>query len=92
MAEARKTVRGAKPRLDANYWKLWVATVVSNIGDGVGVIAYPWIASSVTRNVLLIAGIGLAQQLPWLLFALPAGVITDRYDRRKLMVMMDVVR
>jgi len=92
MAETRNPARRARPRFDANYWKLWVATVVSNIGDGVGAIAYPWIASSVTRNVLLIAGIGLAQQLPWLLFALPAGVITDRYDRRKLMVMMDVVR
>ncbi|VAV95579.1 hypothetical protein MNBD_ACTINO02-3012 [hydrothermal vent metagenome] len=92
MAETRNPVRRARPRLDTNYWKLWVATVVSNIGDGVGAIAYPWIASSVTRNVLLIAGIGLAQQLPWLLFALPAGVITDRYDRRKLMVTMDVVR
>jgi MFS family permease len=82
----------SKPRLDANYWKLWVASVVSNVGDGVGAIAYPWIASSVTRNGLLIAGIAIAQRIPWLVFTLPAGVITDRFDRRRIMVLMDVIR
>ena len=41
---------------------------------------------------MLIALIAVAQRLPWLLFSLPAGVITDRVDRRKLMVAMDVVR
>lgn len=81
-----------KPRFDANYWKLWTASVISNVGDGIGFVAYPWIASSVTRNVLLIAGIGIAQRLPWLVFTLPAGVITDRNDRRKLMVSMDLIR
>ncbi|VAV95588.1 antibiotic efflux protein [hydrothermal vent metagenome] len=81
-----------KPRLDTNYWKLWTASVVSNVGDGIGTIAYPWIASSVTRNGLLIAGIAIAQRLPWLVFTLPAGVITDRFDRRKIMVLMDVIR
>ncbi|HMJ79205.1 MAG TPA: MFS transporter, partial [Iamia sp.] len=34
----------------------------------------------------------VAQRLPWLLFTLPAGVITDRVDRRKAMIAMDVVR
>ncbi len=81
-----------KPRLDANYWKLWTASVISNVGDGIGAIAYPWIASSVTRNGLLIAGIAIAQRLPWLVFTLPAGVITDRFDRRKIMVLMDIIR
>ena len=92
MAETKHQESRTKPRFDANYWKLWVASVISNLGDGIGIIAYPWIASSVTRNPLLIAGIGVAQRLPWLVFSLPAGVITDRYDRRKLMVMMDFTR
>ena len=79
-------------QLGANYWKLWVASVVSNLGDGVAQIAYPWLASAVTRDPLLIALIAVVQRLPWLLFTLPAGVITDRTDRRKLMVAMDVFR
>jgi MFS family permease len=75
-----------------NYWKLWVASVVSNLGDGVAQIAYPWLASAVTRNPLLVAIIAVVQRLPWLVFTLPAGVITDRLDRRKIMVVMDAVR
>jgi MFS family permease len=81
-----------KVRLGANYWRLWFASVTSNLGDGIAAIAYPWLASAVTRDPILIALIAVAQRLPWLIFTLPAGVITDRVDRRKLMVSMDVVR
>jgi MFS family permease len=41
---------------------------------------------------LHIALVGVATRIPWLLFSLPAGVITDRADRKKLVVAMDVVR
>ena len=51
-------------------------------GDGMGLIAYPWLASAVTRNPLLIGLVSVANRLPWLVFSLPAGVITDRVDRR----------
>jgi MFS family permease len=78
--------------LGSNYRKLFAATTISNLGDGVGVIAYPWLASAITRNPLLIALVGVVQRLPWLLFTLPAGVITDRNDRRRLMVGANAVR
>jgi len=86
------TEKPARVRLSLNYWKLWIASVTSNLGDGISAIAYPWLASAVTRDPLLIALITVAQRLPWLFFTLPAGVITDRVDRRKLMVAMDVIR
>ncbi len=79
-------------RLGPNYRKLFAATTISNLGDGVGMIAYPWLASAITRNPLLIAVVGVVQRLPWLLFTLPAGVITDRNDRRRLMVGANAVR
>jgi MFS family permease len=81
-----------KIKLGPRYWRLWGASVISNLGDGVGVIAYPWLASAVTRNALLIALVAVVQRLPWLVFTLPAGVITDRVDRRKLIMSMDVLR
>jgi MFS family permease len=81
-----------RPRLGRNYRRLFTASVVSNLGDGVAVVAYPWLGSAVTRNPLLIALIAAAGRLPWLVFTLPAGVITDRVDRRRAMVTMDVVR
>lgn len=81
-----------KPRLGPQYAKLWTASVISNLGDGIGFVAYPWLASAITRDPLLIALIFVAQRLPWLVFTLPAGVITDRVDRRRLIVLMDVLR
>lgn len=82
----------SKIALGARYWRLWTASVISNLGDGIATIAYPWLASAVTRNGFLIGLIAVAQRLPWLIFTLPAGVITDRVDRRKIMVSMDIVR
>jgi MFS family permease len=81
-----------KSKLGRAYWKLWSATAVSNLGDGVSAIAYPWLASAVTRSPILIAVAGFASRLPWLVFTLHAGVITDRFDRRKLIVGMDLIR
>jgi hypothetical protein len=79
-------------RLSPNYWKLFTASAVSNLGDGVSVIAYPWLASALTRNPIHIAAVAVITRLPWLLFSLPAGVITDRVDRRRLAAWMDVAR
>ena len=78
--------------LGRSYWKLWLATAISNLGDGVSMVAYPWLASAVTRSPILIAAAGFASRLPWLIFTLHAGVLTDRFDRRKLIVGMDFLR
>ena len=79
-------------KLGPSYWKLWTATAISNLGDGVSMVAYPWLASAVTRSPILIAAAGFASRLPWLIFTLHAGVLTDRFDRRKLIVAMDFMR
>ena len=78
--------------LGGDYWKLWAGSVISNLGDGVAQIAYPWLATLITRNPALIAGVALAQRLPWLVFSLHAGAIVDRGDRRQLMVWMNTIR
>lgn len=78
--------------LGGSYWKLWSATAISNLGDGVSMVAYPWLASAVTRSPILIAAAGFASRLPWLIFTLHAGVLTDRFDRRKLILAMDFLR
>ena len=79
-------------KLGSSYWKLWTATAISNLGDGVSMVAYPWLASAVTRSPILIAAAGFASRLPWLIFTLHAGVLTDRFDRRNLIVAMDFMR
>jgi len=90
----RSRGRGADPasKLGRNYRALLASSTISNLGDGIALIAYPWLASAVTRNAVLIALVAVVQRLPWLLFSLPAGVITDRMNRRTLMVSANVVR
>lgn len=81
-----------KTKLGASYWKLWSATTISNLGDGIVAIAYPWLASAVTRSPLLIALSAVFSRLPWLIFTLHAGVITDRFNRKRIIVAMDTLR
>ncbi len=79
-------------RLPSSYHKLFAASALSNLGNGVSTIAYPWIASSITRSPLLLSIIGLMASLPWLVFSLPAGVFIDRFARRSVIVFTDVLR
>lgn len=66
--------------------------MVSNLGDGTSAIAYPWLASTLTRNPVLIAGVAVATRLPWLAVSLHAGAVVDRSDRRVLMVATNTAR
>ena len=82
----------ARPRLSSAFWRLWTASTISNLGDGVLLVALPLLASRLTRSELSIAFIGVAAALPWLLFSLPVGAFVDRIDHRLLMVRADVFR
>ena len=79
-------------RLSPAYWRLWTASTISNLGDGVFLVALPLLASRLTRSELSIAFIGVAGALPWLLLSLPVGALVDRIDHRLLMVRSDVFR
>jgi MFS family permease len=75
-----------------NYRLLFAAGALTNLGDGMIVLALPWLATLMTRDPLAIAAVAAAGRLPWLFFALPAGVIADRVDRRKLIARADLLR
>ncbi len=78
--------------VNKNYRLLFTATAVSNLGDGISALAFPWLATLITRDPMLIALVAAATRLPWFLFAIPAGVITDRANRQRLMVRADILR
>jgi MFS family permease len=78
--------------LGPDFAKLWTANAVSNLGDGVTLVAGPLLAATMTRDPRLVAGLAVAQRLPWLLFALVSGALVDRLDRRLLMVRVDAAR
>ncbi|WP_084957365.1 MFS transporter [Thermoactinospora rubra] len=78
--------------LGRNFTKLWAASAVSNIGDGIMTAATPLLVASLTDDPLLVGLSVFAGQLPWLLFSLISGVYVDRLDRRRLIVAVNLVR
>ncbi len=76
----------------ARFWRVWTASTVSTLGDGVRYVAFPLIAAALTRDPRSIALVAAVGFLPWLLFGLVGGALADRFDRRVLMWTIDVGR
>jgi MFS family permease len=85
--------QGQEPgRLGLPFWQLWSASTLSNLADGLVKIALPLVTVTLTDSPALVAGVAFAVMLPWLLFALPAGALADRVDRRIAMVTANLAR
>ncbi|GAB3520952.1 MFS transporter [Arthrobacter monumenti] len=89
--ESTQAVQAAG-RLGAPYWRLWGASGLSNLADGILKVALPLVAIQFTQSPSLIAGLAFALTLPWLVFALPAGALADRFDRRRIMLGANALR
>jgi MFS family permease len=85
-------LRPASARLGPAFTNLWVATLASNLGDGIARTAMPLLAARLSSDPLLISGIAALAMLPWLLFALPSGIAIDRMDRRRALAVAQAVR
>lgn len=82
----------ARRGLGRDFRAVWAAVLISSTGDGMFITAFPLLAARLTTDPVLIAGVTIAQRLPWLLVSLFSGAIADRMDRRRLMIGADVVR
>jgi MFS family permease len=69
---------------------LWFGTSVSSLGDGLAMAGLPLLAATLTASPLLVAGVLTIQSVPWLVLALPAGVLADRWDRGRVMVLANL--
>jgi MFS family permease len=67
------------------------ASASAYAADGIRAVALPLLAVALTRDPALVAGLGVAQSLPFLVVALPAGLAADRVDRRRLLVVINSV-
>lgn len=84
--------RSSRPGLGKAYWRLLSSAGLSDLADGITKVALPLVGIAFTRSPVLIAGLSFAVTLPWLLFALQAGALADRLDRRKAMLCANCAR
>ena len=82
----------APARLGRSFRWLLSATVVNNIGDGVAISAGPLLVASQTRDPLLVSMALLSEYLPALLFGVVGGAAADRFDRRRMVVFVNLGR
>ena len=79
-------------RLPRAFWWLWTSSAAANLADGVLKTALPLVALTFTTSPAAVAGLALALSLPWLVVALPAGALVDRWDRRATLLVADGAR
>ncbi|WP_405020806.1 MFS transporter [Kitasatospora sp. NBC_00070] len=81
------------PAPSTAFWRYWAASTVSNTGSAVTVIALPLIALTVLdATALQVTLLAAAGQISWLLLSLPAGVVAQRIELRRLQVTLDLLR
>lgn len=82
----------APRRLGSGFRWLLSATVINNVGDGVVIAAGPLLVASQTRDPFLVSLALLSEYLPMLLFSIIGGVAADRFDRRRMVVVANLLR
>ncbi|MFB9203712.1 MFS transporter [Nonomuraea spiralis] len=79
-------------RLGTGFRWLLASSWLTNLGDGVAAAAGPLLIATLTRDPLMISLSALVSWAPPLLFGLYAGVLSDRYDRRRIVLVANAVR
>jgi predicted MFS family arabinose efflux permease len=79
-------------RLRTPFARYWLSGFLADFGDGVRLAAFPLLATEFTRSATAVAAVTAVQGLPWLVLGAGLGVLVDRTDRRRLMVIVDLAR
>ncbi|MFQ5522348.1 MAG: MFS transporter [Acidimicrobiia bacterium] len=75
-----------------DFRRLWLAQIGSNFGDSLTSLSLLILVQRITGSTVAIAGLLISITLPSLLFSLVSGVYVDRFDRKRMMVISDVLR
>jgi MFS family permease len=89
---ARPTETIVPARLGRSFRWLLAATLVNNIGDGIVLAAGPLLVASQTSDPFLVSMAVLSGYLPTLLFGVLGGAFADRFDRRRMVIVVDLCR
>lgn len=79
-------------RRNRDFRLLWSAQALSEVGTGLSQLAYPLVILALTGSPAQAGALAAVRALPFVLFGLPAGALADRWDRRRVMVVCEIVR
>jgi MFS family permease len=79
-------------RANRNFRLLWIGQVLSDLGTEIGTLAYPLLVLALTHSPVIAGTVGTVTNAAAFAVRLPAGALTDRIDRRRTMILSDVVR
>jgi MFS family permease len=80
------------PLRHRDFRLLWLGMTVSLLGDGIFLVAMAWQVYALSNAPTALSIVGIAMTLPQIVFLLVGGAISDRFDRRLVMLVADVVR
>lgn len=85
-------VRLLAPLRHRDFRLLWSGMCVSLLGDGIFLVAMAWQVYALSNAPTALAIVGITMTVPTIAFLLLGGVVSDRFDRRRVMVAADVLR
>ena len=87
------TAAGPVPlRRNSGFQMLWIGQLLSDTGSEIGLIAYPLLILALTHSPVLAGVVGTAREIALICVQLPAGALSDRFDRRLTMIACDTLR
>ncbi len=81
-----------RPLRSRDFRLLWAGMTVSLVGDGVFLVAIAWTAYSLWNTPAALSIVGIAMTVPMIACLLFGGVISDRFDRRRILLYADLGR
>jgi predicted MFS family arabinose efflux permease/quinol monooxygenase YgiN len=90
-APASKASSSAAPFRHPAFTVIWLATVISNVGGWMYSAASGWLMTSLNPDPLIVALVQAMSTLPICLFAIPAGALADIFDKRKFLIVVEIV-
>ncbi len=91
--EEKGEARTARPLWrNFDFLLLWSGQTVSTLGTNISALALPLLVLALTHSPALAGLLAAARQLPYLLLSLPAGALVDRWNRKRTMIVCDLVR
>ena len=87
-----RRIRILTPLRHADFRRLWTGMTASLLGDGIFYVALAWQAYELSNTPSALSTIGVAMTVPHVVFLLAGGVVSDRFDRRRVMIAADLMR